>query len=267
MRSQFAWGLAALIAGQVCTGQEPGPEYCVLPGGEFVSALSLDGARTPISIAPFAMRTTPVTQADFLAFVQAHPEWRRDRVSRLYAAGDYLHSWQDPLTLGEHIDPQQPVTEVSWFAARAYCASENAHLPDWYEWEYAAAADAPRSDARSDSLRNAQILQTLLRHTGQPPSPVGHTAANYYGLHDMNTSIWEWVNDYAALFVNADARDPDQQNLLSLCGGSALAFEDRSAYPLMMRVAALSAMNPSDVSGNIGFRCVRNDHSGGRDHE
>ncbi len=130
-------------------------------------------------------------------------------------------------------------------------------MPTWYQWEYTAAADATRIDARDDPSWSARILHALLARTGHAPGAVGKGTADLYGLHDMNTLVWEWVDDYAAMFVNADARDPDQANLLKLCGGSALAFENHAAYPLMMRVAALSAMKPVDVSGNIGFRCVR----------
>ncbi len=232
-------------------------DYRPIPGGQFVSALSLDGARLPITVASFSLRAKPVSSGEYLDFVSTHPEWQRKRVPALYASQNYLASWAGPLTLGTDIDPQRPVTEVSWFTARAFCASENARLPTWYEWEYAAAADTGRADARDDPARNAQILQTLLGSTCHVPGAVGQKPANFYGVHDLNTLVWEWVEDYAAMFVNADARDPGQANLLKLCGGSALAFENRSAYPLMMRIAALSAMQPTDVSDNIGFRCVR----------
>ncbi|MHB8667328.1 MAG: formylglycine-generating enzyme family protein [Burkholderiales bacterium] len=243
----FAW----------CGHAAAGADYRTVSSGTFISALSLDGARLPLHIAAFAMRATPVTVADYRTFVRAHPEWRRDRVPELYAVGGYLASWSGPLRRGPAIDPQRPVTEVSWFAARAYCASEDARLPTWYEWEYAAAADASRIDARDDPARDARILQALLARTQRAPAAVGEAGADLYGLHDMNALVWEWVDDYTAMFVNADARDPGQASLLKLCGGSALAFENRAAYPIMMRVAALSAMKPVDASGNIGFRCVR----------
>lgn len=252
-----AFTLGMVLALAACSHAAAGGDYRTVSSGSFVSALSLDGARVPVHIAVFAMRSTPVTVGDYRAFVRAHPEWRRDRVPDVYAVGGYLASWSGPLTLGPAIDPQRPVTEVSWFAARAFCASEGARLPSWYQWEYAAAADATRIDARDDPARDARILQTLLARTGLEPEAVGKVGADLYGLHDMNTLVWEWVDDYAAMFVNADARDPDQANVLKFCGGSALAFENRAAYPLMMRVAALSAMKPVDASGNIGFRCVR----------
>ena len=256
----FVLGMALTLAW--CGHAAAGADYRKIAGGSFISALSLDGARVPVPIVTFAMRSTPVTVGDYLAFVRAHPEWRRDRVPDMYAGGGYLASWTGPLISGPAIDPQRPVTEVSWFAARAFCAGEEARLPTWYQWEYAAAADASRSDARNDPAWDARILQALLARTGQEPGAVGRDSADLYGLHDMNTLVWEWVDDYAAMFVNADARDPGQGNLLKLCGGSALAFENRAAYPLMMRVAALAAMRPADVSGNIGFRCVRDANRG-----
>ena len=245
----------ALLSGPILAAA--GATYRLLPGGNFVSHLALDSAQVPMRITPFFMRTTLVTEAEYLVFVQSHPAWRRDKVSPLYAAGAYLSSWQAPLALGIGVDPHSPVTNVSWFAARAFCANENARLPDWYEWEYAAAANQNQNDARNDSSRNETLLHDILNHTGHAAGAIKQHPANFYGLYDMNSLIWEWVDDYAALFLNADARNPDQQNLLQLCGGSALAFNDRSDYPLMMRVAALSAMQPSDVSDNIGFRCVR----------
>jgi sulfatase modifying factor 1 len=237
-------------------------DYLAVPAGAFVSALSLDGSRIPVQLAGFAMRSTPVTVGDYLAFVRAHPEWRRDRVPAVYAGSAYLASWTGPLAPGPAIDPQRPATELSWFAARAYCAGENAQLPTWYQWEYAAAANPVRADARDDAAWDTQIQQTLLARTGQVPAAVGGDVADLHGLHDMNTLVWEWVDDYAAMFVNADARNPDQTSLLKLCGGAALAFGNRDAFALIMRVAALSAMAPVDSSGSIGFRCVRNINSG-----
>ena len=253
----FALAILLMLGAGVQAAAQGGADYLPVPAASFVSALNFDGSRVPVQLAGFTMRSTPVTVRDYLAFVQTHPEWRRDRVPALYAGSGYLASWATPVTPGPAIDPQRPATEVSWFAARAYCAGENAQLPTWYQWEYAAAADATRADARSDAAWDIQIQQTLLARTGQAPGAVRQDPADLHGLHDMNALVWEWVDDYAAMFVNADARNPGQTNLLKLCGGAALAFGNRDAYPLIMRVAALSAMTPVDAAGNIGFRCVR----------
>lgn len=232
-------------------------DYVAIPKGDFVSALSIDGAAAHMTIEAFAMRDEPVTNAEFLAFVTDHPEWRRGAVSSLFAGPHYLDAWQQALVTGDGAPAQQPVTNVSWFAARAYCASEHARLPTWYEWEYVAASDATRTDARFDPLRNQAIVSAILESTGNRPGLIGAQPADAFGLRDMNRLIWEWTEDYAAMFPNADARVPGAGAVLALCGGSALAFADKMQYALMMRVAALSALKPNDDGSRVGFRCAR----------
>src|SRR6185312_11621693 len=112
-------------------------DYAALPGGRFASVMPADGKAASAQIAPFRLRVEPVTNAEFLAFVKTHPEWRRDRVAGILADVRYLSHWAGPLALGREAKPRQPVTRVSWFAAAAYCESEGARLPTWYEWEYA----------------------------------------------------------------------------------------------------------------------------------
>ncbi|MDA8253654.1 MAG: formylglycine-generating enzyme family protein [Rhodospirillales bacterium] len=235
-----------------------GPRYVHMPGGRFASALAApDGRAATVLLRPFWMRAEPVTNAEFLAFVRSHPEWRRGRVFALFAGPHYLASWAGALRLGPQAPPDAPVTEVSWFAARAYCASEGATLPTWYQWEYAAAADTSRRDARAEPARNAAILAAVMASTGQPPGMVGCNAPNVYGVSDLNRLLWEWTEDYAAMFPSADARNPGTGASLALCGGSALAFHDRTQYALIMRVAALAALQPSGDAPRVGFRCVR----------
>jgi len=233
------------------------PAYVDIPGARFASALAVDGAAAKIAIARFAMRVEPVTNAEFLAFVRDHPRWQRGKVPALLAGPDYLGAWQAPLALGPNAPQTRPVTDVSWFAARAYCDTEHARLPTWYEWEYVAAADTTRADARRDPARNQQLLAAILDTAGTRPNDIGQRGANIYGVRDINRLIWEWTDDYAAMFPNADARVPGIGALLALCGGSALAFHDKTQFALMMRVAALTALKPADGAQRLGFRCVR----------
>jgi len=128
------------------------PAYVQVPAGTLNSVLASDAERsTPTAVAAFAMRVSPVTQGEFLAFVQQHPQWRRDQIARTFADANYLQQWPGAAGLADAAAAAQPVTQVSWFAAQAFCEAENARLPTWLEWEYVAAADATRTDARGDS--------------------------------------------------------------------------------------------------------------------
>jgi formylglycine-generating enzyme required for sulfatase activity len=150
-----------------------------------------------------------------------------------------------------------PVTQVSWHAAQAFCASEQARLPRWYEWEFAAAADEQRADARQDPQWLARILGWYSRPANQPPQAIGLQAANYYGIQDLHGLTWEWVEDFNGLFVSADSRTQDEQKQLEFCGGSALSLGDKSNYAVLIRLALLAAMEANQGGNYLGFRCVR----------
>lgn len=234
--------------------------YVRVAGGSFHSALRLDAnAPAKVMVRPFRMRTEPVSNAEFLAFVEREPRWRRDRAVGLFASDGYLTAWQSPVALGAGRKPTGPVLWVSWFAARAYCASEGARLPRWMEWELVAAADATRRDARDDKAREAAILASLTSGFADSCAVPRHESGNVYGVRGMHALVAEWVDDYATMFVDTDARSPGDANLLRLCGGAAAAFVDRTDYALLMRVATLAALKPAESSGTVGFRCAKDD--------
>ena len=69
--------LAGLAAGTA--------DYARLPGGAFKSVLKYEDAPGRQQIAPFALMKPPATNGEFLAFVKANPQWRRDKVARVFA--------------------------------------------------------------------------------------------------------------------------------------------------------------------------------------
>jgi cytochrome oxidase Cu insertion factor (SCO1/SenC/PrrC family) len=111
----------------------PRPGMVHIPGG---SHLPMYGAR--VTVPAFDIDAHAVTNGEYLAFVRAHPEWRRSRVSDLLAEPGYLRHWAGDLELGPSAPPASPVVNVSWFAARAYLQSVGKELPTVDQWEYAA---------------------------------------------------------------------------------------------------------------------------------
>jgi len=233
-------------------------DYVAVPGGRFISVLPADGKAAAAQVAPFRLRTELVTNAEFLAFVKAHPAWRRDQVAPILADARYLTHWASTDVLGEQALPRQPVTRVSWFAAQAYCESEQARLPSWYEWEFAAAADATRRDARADPAWRESILGWYSRPSTTALPQVGG-AANVYGVRDINGLVWEWVDDFNALMVASDSRDQGDPDLLKFCGAGALSMQQKENYAVLMRIAMLSALKAADTTNNMGFRCAKPD--------
>ena len=231
--------------------------YVALPGGELVSALKYEDSGGRLRIAPFALMSLPVTNADFLAFVRRHPQWRRDAVAGVFAESRYLQLWAGPAQLGPKALAQQPVVWVSWFAASAYCQAQGAHLPSWSQWEYAAAADELRTDARSDPAWRERILAWYAQPSTHALASVGLQPPNVYGVYDLHGLVWEWAEDFSALLVSADNRDQGDPDRLRFCGAGALSINDRDNYAVLMRVAMLSSLEGADATANLGFRCAR----------
>jgi formylglycine-generating enzyme len=253
-KSKFRQTLAAscrLLAAALLLPALPvaAAEYVPVPTGTFASVLS-SGDNAPVRVAPFAMRTTPVTNREFQAFTDSHPEWQRGRIPAMFADASYLNQ------LDTQSLPERPVTSVSWFAAQAFCESEGGRLPSWYEWEYVAAADEQHADARRDPAWRAKILSWYSQSSSMPQPAVGG-AANFYGVRDMHGLIWEWVDDFNALLISPDSRNQGDPDQLQFCGAGAISLQDRENYAILMRIALLSALGGADTTNNLGFRCAR----------
>ena len=250
----------ASLAGLLCTLHLPvladplEPSYLSVPAGSIASVLSggSSGDNTPTPVAAFALRAQPVTVAEFRQFTDAHPEWSRARVPAVFADASYLQ----PRDGNAHPRPQQAITNVSWFAAQAFCESEQARLPTWYEWEYVAAADATHADARKDPAWRARILGWYSQPASQRRREVGGDA-NFYGVQDMHGLVWEWVDDFNALLVSADSRNQGDPDQLQYCGAGAISLQDRENFAILMRVALLSSLSGADSTNDLGFRCAR----------
>ncbi|MEO5810867.1 MAG: formylglycine-generating enzyme family protein [Lysobacteraceae bacterium] len=235
-----------------------GGDYVSIPAGQYRSVLNYEDTKGNNTVARFELMKTPVTNAEFLAFVQSHPQWRRDEVPGVYAEkAGYLAHWQAPLELGDAAKPEQPVTHVSWFAASAYCEAQHARLPMWAEWEYVAAADTTRRDARSDPVWRESILGWYSKPSTSPLTNVGQSPPNVYGVQDLHGLIWEWTEDFASMLVSSDDRSQSDSNRLKFCGATALTTQDRENYAVLMRVAMLSSLEAVNSTSSLGFRCAR----------
>jgi formylglycine-generating enzyme required for sulfatase activity len=246
----------ALLA--ALAGAAHGAGYVEVAGGRFESVLPQGAVPTEsasVQIEPFALRTLPVTVAEYAAFLRTHPDWQRGRAPAVLADARYLLQWQGPADPGV-LPAGAPVTEVSWFAASAYCEAEGGRLPTWLEWEYAAAADATRTDARRDPAWSRRILAWYEKPGGVELAAVGGEA-NAWGARDLHGLVWEWVDDFNALFIAGDSRTQGDPDKLKFCGAGAINIIDRDSYAVLMRIALLSSLNAADTTSSLGFRCVR----------
>ena len=205
-----------------------------------------------IAVPAFELDRTPVTNGQFLAFVAAHPEWRRDRVAPVFAESGYLAHWQSPDALGPNVLPDEPVVNVSWFGARAYCGARGMRLPTEAEWERAAAASRDRADGSSDPAWRVELLALYTRPSPSRLPAVASSAPDFWGIYDLHGLIWEWVSDFSA-----SAAALGGSNDLRFCGAGGGEARDATDFPAFQRVALRSSLRANYTIHNLGFRCAK----------
>ncbi|HRP69760.1 MAG TPA: SUMF1/EgtB/PvdO family nonheme iron enzyme, partial [Turneriella sp.] len=107
-------------------------DMVTIPSGNF-RPFDLAKDQKNVKIRRFQIDKYPVSTADFAAFLEKNPAWQKNNVSPIKADKGYL--------TGVALSPPQSgiaMTQVSWYAARAYCRAEGKRLPTLDEWEYVA---------------------------------------------------------------------------------------------------------------------------------
>ncbi len=251
----YSIAVVAVLAGSAQLAQAS--EFVHISGGEFRSVIPEAEGDNLIAVGDFSVQDAPVTNAEFLRFVLLHPEWQRGSAVSLFVDDQYLSTWAGPISLAPESGQQQPVTQVSWFAANEYCESQNARLPSWYEWEYLAAANDDMADARHLAEWRQGILSWYSQKGGDQIADVRSEPANYYQVFDTHKLVWEWVDDFNAFLVSGDNREQGGADQLQFCGAGAISMEEKENYAILMRVAMLSSLEARYTTRNLGFRCAR----------
>lgn len=254
MRKLFVLALLAGVVNPPSPTLAAEPRDATLPGGTFASVLPPSAKTRNTQLAPFRLDRSLVTNSEYARFVRSHPDWQRGNVPQLFADSQYLAGWTGAREPGEAL-ARKPVTEVSWFAANAYCEAQGKRLPRWYEWEFAAAASDKVADARADATWRQEILDWYAKSASGPLPDAGASPPNYYGIRDLHGVAWEWVEDAGGMLVSDDGRDQgDGGN--RFCGAGATTFEQKENYAMLMRIAMLSSMKASYTSSSMSFRCA-----------
>ncbi|HXJ83712.1 MAG TPA: SUMF1/EgtB/PvdO family nonheme iron enzyme [Candidatus Methylomirabilis sp.] len=254
-----AVGVAVLLAATAAAGAD---DMVLVPAGPQAAFFVPDkSAGSPaagadrgasIEVSAFFIDRLPVTRRQYAEFVRQHPEWRRSRVTPVLADAHYLEDWISDVDAGRRVPLDAPVTNVSWFAANAYCRSKGKELPAVDQWERAAAGGGKDLAATRDL-----ILQWYSRPATEPLREVGRGTPNAYGVHDMHGLIWEWTLDFNSTLISTESRDPGGKDDPLFCGSGSLGAADPTDYATFMRYSMRNSLKADNTTGTLGFRCAR----------
>lgn len=207
-----------------------------------------DPGETDTVVGPLLVDETPVTNKEFLEFVLENSQFSRSKIPVLYSDKNYLVHWTGDGSFAK-TEANFPVTNVSWFVARKYCAAKGKRLPTIAEWEVL-------SDSQNPKLQS-KILEWYAK-PGSKIRKVGVEPGNKFGVKDTHGLVWEWVDNFAEAIMSGDSRGGSSTDAM-FCGGAALKAKDPSLYAAFMRFAFRSSLTAKYVSGNLGFRCVKDE--------
>lgn len=211
--------------------------------------LAAETPRHRVTLSPFQIDSTEVTNQQFQEFAAAEPEWSPGGSNHPRA---YLSHWKDGKPAADQ--GSHPVTYITWQAASAFCAWREGRLPTEAEWEFAAAGGKSPYPWGSEPPTPAHANYSASGVGGTRPA--GSYPANAFGLFDLAGNVWEFTADpWRPGYDTPVPHDPPDfrqvRTRRTIRGGS------YGAAPFQLRVTARDSHDPQNPVPHVGFRCVR----------
>lgn len=152
---------------------------------------------------------------------------------------------------------KQPVLNITWDQAKAYCEHYSKRLPTEAEWEFAARGEEGRTYPWGEDPPDSEMAQFSSEWKGEETLyEVNHFKLGVTGdgVYNLLGGVKEWVLDYydAAYYSSSSQKDPvgpEAGSKRVVRGGS---WAD-PADPSFIRDVA----DPQTISESIGFRCAK----------
>ncbi len=213
-----------------------------------------------VTLSDFRIDKHEVTNAQFVKFLDAVPEWRKDRLDSQEHNGDCLADCQEgqyPEGRGQH-----PVVFVTWAAAQSYCRWRDGRLPTEAEWEFVARSGDSREFPWGDTLPSPERANYYSSNIGEPVK-VGKYPPNDLGVFDLAGNVWELLLDtWVPQYPNEAQIDPiaggpiENEQIRDIRGRRAVRGASFGGSVVNLRTRWRDSHVVTNAIGFVGFRCT-----------
>lgn len=154
-------------------------EFIVISGGDFIMGSDKNENENPphgVTIKPFLMGKTLVTQAQWKAIMKNNPS---------FFEGDNLPvervNWKEAVKFGDKISEK---------------TGKKFRLPTEAEWEYACRAGSKTSYYFGEDSNQLKNYAWYKDNSKDKTHPVMEKTPNAWGLYDMHGNVWEFCSDF-----------------------------------------------------------------------
>lgn len=234
-------------------------EMVVIPGGKYWRGSS-DGNRDErprhqVVLDPFAIDIHPVTNEQFLRFLEAtggEKDANNHDIIRLRASRIQRKAGKLAIESGYL---KHPVVGVTWYGATAYAKWVGQRLPSEAEWEIFAKG----GEENARYAFEGEIDKKKANFFNTDTTAVQSYPPNGYGIYDIAGNVYEWCQDwYAYNYYETSAQEPvnpkgPMQGIYRVLRGACW-----KSVPDDLEVTRRhkNKPGPESADGTFGFRCA-----------
>lgn len=204
------------------------------------------------AVGEFYILEKEITRNNFALFLNENPDWKIDNITNLIETN---RANKEYLNLQDFTDGEKPISNISWFAASAYCdwletklpshmSEYTVRLPSEAEWEAAAL------------LNRLSEQNNIFKESGLPAAKViDFSRIGSADLYDVMGNLWEWCDNwyFPTDSVNGSFGLPGESwegMEKAVRGGSWANSKDD------VNISSRGSQNPSWSTPFMGFRPV-----------
>ncbi len=258
--------LIDILGGRFRMGLESAQEARLqgLSGGLSAFPFHTEKPAHEVTVRPFRLARTPVTNAEYAAFIEAggyqdDAHWKALWEEKELDGASVRRGFVDqtgrpgPLTWRDGRPPEgkerHPVSGVSWFEAQAYCAWKRLRLPTEAEWEFAARGTDGRLYPWGNEFDPARTTHREQPEPDTVPVDALPEGKSPFGVLHLSGNVAEWVADR---FQPYPGSGPYRMGPID----RVIRGDFYKGTPESLRATVRTPRTPTDRFAGFGFRCA-----------